>query len=67
MVLGVEDERDSVAVGSIGTRGVESKARATDFDLDVCRRDGRGKGGEDNGGEGKMHLDYLFGVSFRRS
>jgi hypothetical protein len=24
--------------------------------LDVCRRDGRGKGGEDNGGEGKMHF-----------
>lgn len=68
MVLGVENERDGVTGGSIDARGVEGKDRvATDFDLSVCREDGGGKGGEDNGGKGEMHFDYLFSVSFRRS
>ena len=70
MVLGVEDERDVVADGSSDIRGGESKAVVTDLDLDLCRRDGGGEGGEDGGGEGEMHFDYLFfggGVSFRRS
>jgi hypothetical protein len=65
MVLGVEDERDGVADGSIYTRGAESKATATDLHLDGCRRDGRGESGEDGGGEGEMHFDYLFGGVFR--
>jgi hypothetical protein len=30
------------------------------LDLDVCSRDGRGKGGDDNGGEGEVHIDYLL-------
>ena len=57
MVLGAEDERNSVTCGGIDTRGRVGKARGTDLDLDVCRRDGRGKGGEDDGTEGEMHID----------
>ena len=67
MVLGVEDELDRVTGGGIDARGCEGKGtRGTDLDLDDCRRDGGGKGGEDNGGEGEMHINYLL-VSFRRS
>jgi hypothetical protein len=61
VVLGVEDKCDSVAGGGIDTRGREGKGtRGTNLDLDVCRRDGRGEGGEDDGGEGEMHIVLVF-------
>ena len=60
MVLGAEDECDCVTGGGIDTRGRVGKARGTNLDLDVCCRDGRGEGGENDGGEGEMHLDNLL-------
>jgi hypothetical protein len=61
VVLGVEDERDSVTGGGIDTRGRVGKGTGgTDLDLEVCRRDSGGKGGEDDGGKGEMHFDYLL-------
>lgn len=61
MVLGVESERDSVADGGINLRGgVCQLAIGTNLNREVCRRDGRGKGGEDNGGEGEMHIGLCF-------
>ncbi len=50
MVLGVEDERDCVT----------GEGAVTDLDLEVCRRDGRGKGGEDKGSDGEMHFDNVL-------
>jgi hypothetical protein len=60
VVLGVEDERDGVPDGSVDTRGVVSKARGADFDLDGCGRDGGGDGGEDNSCEGEMHFFLMI-------
>lgn len=61
MVLGVEDERDRVTSGGVDTRRCELKGTTgTDLDLMVFRRDGGGEDGEDNGGEGEMHINYLL-------
>jgi len=59
VVLGVEDERDSVTGGGIDTRGRVGKGTGgTDLDLEVCRGNGGGEGGEGNGGEREMHFDW---------
>ncbi len=60
MVLGVEDERDCVTGGGRDICGREGEGAVTDLDLEVCRRDGRGKGGEDKGSDGEMHFDNVL-------
>lgn len=60
VVLGVECERDGITDGGSGLTGREGKARGTDLNLDVCRRDCGCEGGEGNGGKMKTHFDCLL-------
>jgi len=60
VVLRVEDERDGVTDGGIDLRRRVGKTRGTNLDLEVCRGDGGGDGGEGNGSEGETHFDCLL-------